>query len=87
MATKKPITQREMVEQLWYAMIGTNGDGAIKQLKVLVEEFEEYRRTRSDTCPLRREKNRVAILPGQWVMFAVALAALATTWIVFGIRG
>lgn len=87
MPNKKPATQREMVEQLWYAMIGTNGDGALEQLSALNKSFTEFMRTRSDTCPVRVERGKKQILPSTWVMFVVAIAALATTWILFGIRG
>jgi hypothetical protein len=81
MAPKKPNTQREMLEQLWYAMIGTNGDGVIEQIKMLTQEFQQFMRTRADTCPVRMEQGKRRILPTTWIMFAVALAALATTWI------
>lgn len=33
---KKPTTQREMIDQLWYAMIGTNGNG----VQARVEQIE-----------------------------------------------
>lgn len=86
MAVKKPSTQREMVEQLWYAMIGTNGDGALEQLSILNKSFTEFMRTRSETCPVRVERQRRGVLPATWIMFAVATASLITTWIIFGVR-
>jgi hypothetical protein len=81
MANKKPATQREMVEQLWYAVIGTNGDGVVEQLRQLSKDFMDFMRTRADTCPVRVEQGKRRILPIQWIMFVIALAALATTWI------
>ena len=82
MAVKKPSTQREMVEQLWYAMIGTNGEGALEQLSMLNKSFTDFMMRRSETCPVRIEQGKRKILPGTWVMAAIALAALVTTWII-----
>ena len=41
---KKPDTQRETISQMWYALIGTNGEGLLEQFQKLKEEFEEHRR-------------------------------------------
>lgn len=32
---RKPATQKEMVEQLWYAVIGSNGEGLAETVKKL----------------------------------------------------
>lgn len=36
----RPSSTEEMVEQLWYAIIGTNGEGALQQIKCNREGIE-----------------------------------------------
>jgi hypothetical protein len=75
-----------MVEQLWYAMIGTNGEGEIAQNQLMREEFRNFLQHRSETCPVRIERGRRQILPATWIMFGVAIASLVTTWFFFGVK-
>jgi len=84
---QKPQTTKEMVEQLWYAMIGTNGDGEIEQNKAMREEFRKFLQHRAETCPIRVERGKKAILPAQWIMFVVALAAVSVSIISLVVRG
>ena len=35
----KPKTQKETLDQLWYAVIGTNGDGCLGRMKRLEDAF------------------------------------------------
>jgi hypothetical protein len=39
---EKPATQRAMLEQLWFVLIGTNGDGLIERFKMFVKESKEH---------------------------------------------
>ena len=58
---QKPATQREMVEQLWYAIIGTNGEGIAARTKRSEDHIVEIRETlpklvlRTE-CALAQEK-------------------------------
>ena len=47
---KKPSTQKEMIYQMWYAILGTNGDGLIEQVKILKEEFNNHITGKEKTC-------------------------------------
>lgn len=58
MAIEKPRTQKEMLYQLWYAVIGSNGDGINSRIRRLEESSIEMRdvltkhiAARGDTCP------------------------------------
>lgn len=73
----KPPTQREMVEQLWYAIIGTNGDGVISELKTISKEFYDFMRNRVDTCPVRQSK----MSRSQIITLIVAIGAQIPPWI------
>jgi len=62
---KKPDTQKEQVDQLWWTILGNNGDGLVvivkelrSDLHALRKELDQYRiqhqrfhDTRFDTCP------------------------------------
>jgi hypothetical protein len=74
---KKPGTLREMVEQLWYAMIGTNGDGEIEQNKLLRAQFRDFLQHRSETCPVRMTR----MSRGQMITVVIALMAQIPPWI------
>ena len=74
---QKPKTQREMIDQLWYAVIGTNSDGIADQLKKLREDFTDFMLTRAETCPVRKAR----MTRGQIITVAVALAAQIPPWI------
>jgi predicted Holliday junction resolvase-like endonuclease len=64
---EKPQTQKEQIDQLWWTILGNNGDGLIVIVKGLREELhalrdtvDEYRReqqrfddTRFQTCPTK----------------------------------
>ena len=41
MMREKPKTQKETIDQLWYTMIGTNGDGVIDRLARVEERVSE----------------------------------------------
>lgn len=81
----KPRTMKEQVDQLWYAIIGTNGEG-------LLGRFDKFIDTRSETCPmniresvvernraLKREQLRNRIMVGS---LFVAVASLTFTIII-----
>jgi hypothetical protein len=38
----KPETTKEAVDQLWYAIIGSNGDGMAERLRRVEKKFEEH---------------------------------------------
>ena len=57
-ASPKPNTNEEMLEQLWYAVIGSNGDGIASRLRRVEEAQHEIKKTTSEyvltrqlTCP------------------------------------
>lgn len=37
--TEKPKTQRAMIEQLWFVVIGSNGDGLVAMVKKALEQM------------------------------------------------
>ena len=74
---QKPKTQREMIDQLWYAVIGTNSDGISDQLKELRKAFTGFMMTRAKTCPVRKAH----MTRGQIITVVVALAAQIPPWI------
>jgi len=60
---QKPSTQKEMIEQLWYTVVGTNGEGMLQQLKdnnettfALRKDFDKFVLTRLETCPIRKTR-------------------------------
>jgi len=50
----KPDTLEETVSQLWYAILGTNGEGLLGRLTRFEDEFERYVDTREQTCPIAK---------------------------------
>ena len=48
MAERKPATQREMLYQLWFAVIGSNGDGLASQ----VRDINTWIKRRPVVCPV-----------------------------------
>jgi len=57
-AVPKPETSDKMVEQLWYAVIGSNGDGMASRLRRVEDSVVElqkgdilYQASRDETCP------------------------------------
>ena len=48
MAERKPATQREMLYQLWFAVIGSNGDGLASQ----VRDINTWIKKRPPVCPV-----------------------------------
>jgi hypothetical protein len=75
--TEKPRTQREMLEQLWYAVIGTNSDGISDQMKELRKAFNDFMLNRAETCPVRKAR----MTRGQIITVVIALAAQIPPWI------
>jgi hypothetical protein len=82
---EKPKTQREMIDQLWYAHYGTNGDGMGSRLgKVeasqadLTKALVNFMENRANTCPLRGNKG-LALSRNQ---FRLAVAGLALSTII-----
>jgi len=82
---------REQVDQLWYAIIGTNGEGLIGKVNKQSETLREFLDTRAQTCPvnqreteeerqraLRRDKIRNRIMAGSLTVaaFSVILSFL-----------
>lgn len=39
---QKPQTQKEMVEQMWFALVGTNGEGVFSRVKRVEEVLSEH---------------------------------------------
>lgn len=51
MHREKPDSADEMLNQLWYAIIGTNGEGMLTRQHVLEEKFNEYiSKDRKESC-------------------------------------
>ena len=80
MAVEKPKTQREMLEQLWYCIIGTNGEGMAEQHKEqtarlgnLETKVANHIATRWQTCPVRRSKAEKA---GGWATRIATISAI-----------
>lgn len=71
---ERPRTQREMIYQLWFAVLGTNGDGLLAQ----VREIKTWIATHPQSCPWVERKRtrlrRVASIVG----IAAGGAAVAT---------
>lgn len=38
---QKPKLQREMIDQMWYCLIGTNGDGLIDHIKHMEKRLDQ----------------------------------------------
>lgn len=55
---KKPSTQKEMIYQMWYAILGTNGDGLIKQMEKLKTEFDDHIATKEELCLYKQAMQR-----------------------------
>ena len=70
---QKPPTQKEVLDQLWYAVIGTNGDGLLGRMTKL-----------EDKCALRNGKKpmRLEILTGIMAL----MLGLQTLGLLDGIR-
>lgn len=52
---KKPETQKEIADQLWYAIIGTNGDGMAERLR-RVESWQTEHDSRLLSPPTKTSK-------------------------------
>ena len=82
MAVEKPKTQREMVEQLWHCILGTNGEGMAEQnkkqtvkLNNLEDKVSDFISTRWQTCPVRRSR---AEKIGGWATRIATISAIVT---------
>lgn len=82
MAVQKPNTQKEMVEQLWHCILGTNGEGMAEQnkkqtarIEKLETKFSNYVATRWQTCPVRRSR---AEKIGGWMTRIATISAIVT---------
>lgn len=87
-STEKPKTQKEMIDQLWFAIIGSNGEGLMGQFGSLKkdfyglrEEFHTFIISRESTCPIKKSKNKER--DGRWlhikrwtstILFGIAVA-------------
>ena len=49
----KPATTDEMVNQLWYAIIGSNGDGMAAKVKAIDNRLDAYIANKPNTCYYR----------------------------------
>ena len=65
-ALEKPATQKEMLYQVWYAVIGSNGDGIASITRKNREDIEEIKestntflRTREATCPVAARRDKI----------------------------
>lgn len=63
---KRPETQKEMLYQVWFAVIGSNGDGIASITRKNREDIEEIKestntflRTREATCPVAARRDKV----------------------------
>ena len=74
---EKPKTIKAMVEQLWFAMLGTNGDGEIEQNKVMRAQFLDFLQHRAETCPVRVPK----MTRGQVITLFIAVGAQIPPWV------
>ena len=71
----KPQTQKEMIDQLWYAVIGTNGDGLVGRMAKVEQKL--------DTRPAMAKKpRRVEIM----LSIMGGLVAAQTLGLVDGLR-
>lgn len=80
MGVQKPSTQREMVEQMWYCLLGTNGGGMVdavkkekEHIKNVERKLDEYIANRWNTCPVRRSKAEIA---GAWATRVATISAI-----------
>lgn len=52
---EKPSTQREMLDQLWYAVLGTNGEG-------MMERLDRVERKLNEVPPKQKKPRRLEVL-------------------------
>ena len=61
---KKPTSQRDILEHIWFAIEGTNGDDGMKhdlrennkETKELRKDFGDFLLHREDTCPVKKRE-------------------------------
>ena len=64
MAHQKPVTQRETLDKIYYAIWGTNGDDGMKhdveedkkETKVLRKKVDDFILHREETCPVQKRQ-------------------------------
>ena len=80
----KPTTQKETIDQLWYAVIGTNGTGLVGRMAKLEEEFDNLREACRNNGVAKNGKKprRLEILTGVMAL----LLGLQTLGIFEGVR-
>ena len=54
----KPATTEEMVNQLWYAIIGSNGDGMAAKIKDIDNRLDSYIANKPNTCYYRLDMSK-----------------------------
>ncbi len=96
MTKEKPKTQREMIDQLWYAHYGTNGDGMGSRLGKLEAAQADLSRVliafienRANTCPLSKRKglaiNRNQLRLGIVALIISALSSVGAVLVTIGV--
>lgn len=69
-----PRTQREMIYQLWFAVVGTDGDGLVQQ----VRDIKTWIATHPSRCPYE-EARRTSLRTWCWrISIAAGSAAVMT---------
>jgi len=39
----KPATQREMIDQIWFVLIGSNGDGVVTKVRAISKDIDDIK--------------------------------------------
>lgn len=67
---KKPDNQRDIIDQLWYAVVGTNGEGLVSRMTRVETKVDEHQKWHA--------ANRIAISLAifGWVV-AIVMGAVA----------
>lgn len=86
---RKPATQREMTEQLWFAVVGSNGEGIaslVRRNAEAIEKLERHIPSLVTRAEIEAEKERRADADAAWQRFrqerrqkrlSIVIAALA----------
>jgi hypothetical protein len=48
----------DAVDQMWYALIGTNGDGMVAKMKQIDDKIDAYIANRPNTCYYRADMSQ-----------------------------
>lgn len=80
MARVKPKTQRETLDQVWYAVLGTNGDGLIDRVTRLEERPRSQELVDKDRRTARQSRISTAVNVTVLVGFLLTAMGFRAGW-------